>query len=118
MATKATFAGSKRKATVASKGKSDSKTKKARLEPVAEPEQDESSDDFESFSDSDDGGAKLEDEQPKKHSKKSEGANGNFDKGTFRAEMDGLQQQITNWCSYRPNISRVARQAEAIGSRA
>lgn len=91
MATKAISAGSKRKATVASKGKSDSKTKKARLEPVAEPEQDESSDDFESFSDSDDGGAKLEDEQPKKQSKRSDGANGNFDKGKFCTEMDSVQ---------------------------
>jgi len=60
MATKNAAAGNKRKSGPGGKGKSEGKVKKARFEPKPQPEATEESDDFESFSDSDDGGAKLE----------------------------------------------------------
>lgn len=93
MATKAASTGSKRKATVGSKGKSDGKSKKARLETVAQTQrdEDESSDDFDSFSDSDDGGVKLDDEQPKKQYKKADGENGKTgDKGKSRLVLQNM----------------------------
>lgn len=61
MATKSAAVGSKRKATSGDKGKPSAMTKKARLDgsKKAEPVE-EASDDFEDFSDSDDGGVKLD----------------------------------------------------------
>lgn len=74
MAAKDLAIGNKRKASGDKKGKSDGKVKKAKLEEVAEPEeaQDNESDDFESFSDSDDGGVKLGQNRSHKQFKKND----------------------------------------------
>lgn len=83
MAAKDLAIGSKRKASGASKGKSDTKPKKAKVEKAAEPEEDVEmeDDDFESFSDSEDGGARLGEDRSKKPPFKKNDANGNnFDR--------------------------------------
>lgn len=64
MATKPVAVGNKRKATSGSKGKSDSK--KARLEESKAQTTSESSDDI-SDSDSEDGGAQLDADEPQKN---------------------------------------------------
>lgn len=78
MAAKDLKAGDKRKAASGSKGKPDGKVKKARLgdsKPLKKAAAKEESDDFEDFSDSDDGGAKLDtDKADNKAAKKTEGS--------------------------------------------
>ncbi|KAK3191561.1 Pumilio y domain member 6 [Lecanicillium sp. MT-2017a] len=73
MATKSSSIGSKRKAAPVTKGKSDGMPKKAKLETGKKPkpapvDEDDSEDDFESFSDSEDGGVQLEGETEAKGS--------------------------------------------------
>lgn len=79
MASKDLVIGSKRKASGASKGKSDGKPKKAKVEKVAEPKEDVEmeEDDFASFSDSEDGGARLGEDRSKKPPFKKNDSNGN-----------------------------------------
>lgn len=79
MATKGSAVGGKRKAASVTKGKSDGMPKMAKLENGKKPEpvEDDSEDDFESFSDSDDGGATLDDDASSKGFKGSDSqANG------------------------------------------
>lgn len=82
MATKTAAAGSKRKATSGDKGKPSAMTKKARVEVNAKSAPvKEDADDFEDFSDSDDGGVKLNDKKEDKASIK--GYQKSFEPGTY-----------------------------------
>ncbi|KAK7430889.1 Pumilio y domain member 6 [Neonectria magnoliae] len=96
MATKSASVGSKRKSAPYAKGKFDAKNKKARLEetkkraPREDPEV--ASDDV---SDSEDGGAKLDDESAKKSSKKVNGVNAQtFERSETSRESHAKQKQL------------------------
>jgi pumilio homology domain family member 6 len=84
MATKGAMVDKKRKmSSSAPKGKPDGKFKKAKVEqpkPKPVPESEDASDDFEDFSDSDDGGVKLGQQRDNNRPK---GANGQQDGKTF-----------------------------------
>ncbi|KPM45432.1 hypothetical protein AK830_g1089 [Neonectria ditissima] len=97
MATKSASVGSKRKSAPGPKGKFDSKNKKARLEetkarkaPKEDPEV--ASDDV---SDSEDGGARLDDESTKKSSKKVNGVSAQtFERSETSRESHAKQKQL------------------------
>ncbi|KAK5990952.1 Pumilio-like protein [Cladobotryum mycophilum] len=95
MATKSATAGSKRKAAPSSKMKFDGKNKKARLDKKTQ-HQEEAEDDFESLSDSDDGGVKIDTEKPSKASKNTEKpSNGkSFEAGQTSRESHARQKQL------------------------
>jgi pumilio homology domain family member 6 len=70
MATKGASTGTKRKSAPAAKGKDDSKSKKVRLDKTKAPKPVvEESDASEDFSDAEEGGAMLEEEEPRKKAK-------------------------------------------------
>jgi pumilio family protein 6 len=98
MATKSAAVGTKRKSAPSTRGKIASKPKKARVDvtksrqqPKEDPEEDPEEDSSD-VSDSEDGGAKLDNESSKKGSKNANGyANGN----TFERGMLSHQPSLT-----------------------
>ncbi|KND90209.1 Pumilio homology domain family member 6 [Tolypocladium ophioglossoides CBS 100239] len=99
MAAKDLKVGDKRKAASGSKGKSDGKVKKARLNNSKPPKKatKKEADDFEDFTDSDDGGVKLDTKADNKAAKKTEGSTDakEFDRtGLTSRESHAKQKQL------------------------
>lgn len=88
MATKTAAVGSKRKVAPSGKSKIDGKVKKVRLDETKVRKQPVEEDESDDLSDSEEGGAQIEDEAPQNNKQSNGDSNGKvFEKGMFRRWM-------------------------------